>query len=673
MKRSLPVVAARGLYFLFFIQAAGTLISSIYILDLMHTSLDARALGVLVFFAAVLLLPFGRRLPAWLGWLLVGVLIVSRGLLPYLATLGRLVASAASVASALLLFPWIMTARARGDGNAGDGDAGNGDAGRLASAGLALAIGLSVLLRSVGLGLDWSLTAEGGWTGWVLGALLAVSATRLEAGHAATGPARARGVTLPVIGVFLVVTLAWFAFSAPSVIARWTQGSYLLAVGAVSVLSLGWVALVLRRPGVLERLPRAALAAGNALFLLTLVATILAHRVSFPASPMAAAVVVGPPSLLQQIPLVLMLLSFPVLFVDVRLFARRIAEAEPSPRALAPGLLLGSLSMVVLVFIAIFTNVWGYIDPVSTPFRNRFWLPFGVAAAAIGLAALMKPASRRGSAETAVGLRGPLFAGCAAVLAVMVGVSAAFAFLAERPKASAVASDDGGGSLRVMTYNIQAGNDGAAERSYDRQLALITRVAPDVVALQESDTARLGLNNDDLVRWFAAKLGWHSWYGPTTVTGTFGTAILSRYPLRDTRVSFTYSDTDEIGTAEAEIEAGGRTLTIYNVHPDGQADAMMSFARSLVERTAGKAGVIALGDYNIRESDEAWPLLDAALTEAWASAYPSRVGPEGQDMKRRIDHIFVSRDLAVRNPTYVLPPQSATDHPMHWAEVTWKE
>ena len=146
-------------------------------------------------------------------------------------------------------------------------------------------------------------------------------------------------------------------------------------------------------------------------------------------------------------------------------------------------------------------------------------------------------------------------------------------------------------------------------------------------------------------------------------------------PLRNvnTRVSFTYSDTDEIGTAEAEIEAGGRTFTIYNVHPDGHADAMMSFARSLVERTAGKANVIALGDYNTRESDEAWPLLDAALTEAWASVYPSRVGPDGQDMKRRIDHIFVSRDLAVRNPTYVLPPQSATDHPMHWAEVTWKE
>jgi endonuclease/exonuclease/phosphatase family metal-dependent hydrolase len=329
--------------------------------------------------------------------------------------------------------------------------------------------------------------------------------------------------------------------------------------------------------------------------------------------------------------------------------------------------------MLVLVFIAIFTNVWGYIDPVSTPFRNRFWLPFGAAAAAIGLAALMKPAGRKGSTETAVGLRGPLFAGCAAVLAAMVAVSAAFAFVAERPKAAAEAPDAGGGSLRVMTYNIQAGNDGAAERSYDRQLALIARVAPDVVALQESDTARLGLNNDDLVRWFAAKLGWHSWYGPTTVTGTFGTAILSRYPLRNTRVSFTYSDTDEIGTAEAEIEAGGRTFTIYNVHPDGHADAMMSFARSLVERTAGKANVIALGDYNIREGSDAWPLLDAALTEAWASVYPSRVGPDGKDMKGRIDHIFVSRNLAVQNPTYVLPPQSATDHPMHWAEVTWKE
>ena len=29
-----------------------------------------------------------------------------------------------------------------------------------------------------------------------------------------------------------------------------------------------------------------------------------------------------------------------------------------------------------LVFFQIFTNVWGYVEPVSPWFRNKFWLPY---------------------------------------------------------------------------------------------------------------------------------------------------------------------------------------------------------------------------------------------------------------------------------------------------------
>jgi hypothetical protein len=73
MKRSILVVMAFGLFLLFFIQMVGTLVESIYILDLMHTSLDAKALGLLFFFAPALLLPFRRNLPRWTAWLWFGL------------------------------------------------------------------------------------------------------------------------------------------------------------------------------------------------------------------------------------------------------------------------------------------------------------------------------------------------------------------------------------------------------------------------------------------------------------------------------------------------------------------------------------------------------------------------------------------------------------------------
>jgi len=118
---------------------------------------------------------------------------------------------------------------------------------------------------------------------------------------------------------------------------------------------------------------------------------------------------------------------------------------------------------------------------------------------------------------------------------------------------------------------------------------------------------------------------------------------------------------------------GGRIFTIYNVHPDGSDAAMLAFAKSLLERSRDKANVIVLGDFNLRDYEEAFQLIAAVYTNAWTSVYPSKVGADGTDMsgKNRIDHIFFSPILRARNPMYVLPPASATDHPVHWAEIFW--
>lgn len=63
-------------------------------------------------------------------------------------------------------------------------------------------------------------------------------------------------------------------------------------------------------------------------------------------------------------------------------------------------------------------------------------------------------------------------------------------------------------------------------------------------------------------------------------------------------------------------------------------------------------------------------LIDSVYVNAWVSVYPSEIGA-GVDMSgdNRIDHIFVSPNLSMRNPFYILPPESATDHPVHWTEI----
>jgi endonuclease/exonuclease/phosphatase family metal-dependent hydrolase len=136
-----------------------------------------------------------------------------------------------------------------------------------------------------------------------------------------------------------------------------------------------------------------------------------------------------------------------------------------------------------------------------------------------------------------------------------------------------------------------------------------------------------------------------------------------------------YSDKDETGVAEAEIVVGGRRLAIYDVHPDSSAPAMAGFARNLIARSRDKVYAIMMGDYNLRGSDEAYAIMAGSYANAWTRVYPEGVGADGLDMRGdiRIDHIFVSAALEPRDPHYILPPASGTDHPVHWADLFWKD
>ena len=659
MRKNHLFVIAFGILFLFFIHLAGTLVQSIYILDLMNTSLDVKALGLLFFFTPIFLLPFRKKLPNFLIWTLFGLLLLSRGVTPYLDTLGRMLASGTGTGAALLLFPLMVAAKPKGESRA--------QTGLWISAGLALAVGISVLLRTLNYSIDYSLTPAGSWAGWGLGLSFGFLLSRLDWAVEPSPRNKNSGLTAALLGIFLILTLVYFVFSAPAVIARWTEGNYALIVITVSLLAAGWAWVSIARPQMLERLSPPVVILWNLVFTLCLVGTILAQRVPFPAAPTSPAVVVGMPGWLRQIPEVLMLVLFPVIFLDMSLFVNRIRRLNPSSRDLVPGMLLGSTALVLLVFIHIFTNVWGYIAPVSTLFRNLFWLPYLLIAGGISLLVWSRSKFETDPIQESGGFQW----GWAVLLGVIFLGSGLAALRTDRVQPAETEKS----SLLVMTYNIQAGNDGSGEQSFDRQLALIRQVSPDILALQESDTARISLNNNDLVLYFASKLGYHSYYGPSTVTGTFGTAILSKYPLLNTHTVFTYSDQDEIGTAEAEIEVGGRRFSLYDVHPDGSEPAMLVWAQTLLERSQSKPYVIALGDFNLRDYEEAYQLIASEYTNAWVSIYPSKISPDGTDMsgKNRIDHIFVTPSLGVRNPVYVLPPVSATDHPVHWAEIFWEK
>ncbi len=84
------------------------------------------------------------------------------------------------------------------------------------------------------------------------------------------------------LGLAATIVLVYFAFSSPTVMARWTRSSYLLIL-ILLVLTLGgsiWVAS--SQTMVIAKLSTVTLLIWNALFVLSLTLILLAYQVRFP-------------------------------------------------------------------------------------------------------------------------------------------------------------------------------------------------------------------------------------------------------------------------------------------------------------------------------------------------------------------------------------------------------
>jgi endonuclease/exonuclease/phosphatase family metal-dependent hydrolase len=656
MKRNSLLVVALGVLFLSFIQLAGTLVESIYLLDLLHSTLDAKVVAVLFFFTPLLLLLFYKKWPRGLLWGTFALLAFTRSTLPYLKVFPRLIVSGLSVLAVVSLFFLLLRSL--------KADETRKQLGLWAGAGFGLAIALSVLLRTVYHGVEYSLAPAGGWTGIVLMIVLGYTLWQLSPqSETKAAELPAKQVTGPIVGLFMVLGLAWFAFSAPAVMARWTQGNYTLIVAAVSLLSTGWVLLSLLKPRWTGTVSRGLLLVWNGLFTLSLTATIALQQAALPTLVDETFTVAGP-TFGQLLALGVTLLLFPVLFLDMQVLLAPFAAANPSPKSLAPGILLGSFLLILMVFANIFTNVWGYV-PLGDFFRGKYWLTYLLMA---GLVSLLVWGA--GKAKTTVKNEGTAFhmAWGGALVAILIAT-----VICALPVAKVAAPADGRSSIKVMTYNIQQANDRDGEKSFERQLALIREVSPDVLSMQETDSARISLNNNDYVRFYADSLGYYSYFGPTPVNGTYGTSLLSKYPLQNPHTVYIYSDKDENAIAVAEVTVSGKTLTFYDVHPDGSPTVDMSFARTLIAISKDVPYVIALGDYNLRDYEDAYKLIDSVYTNVWTSVFPNKIGADGVDMsgENRIDHIFISPNLHAENPVFITTDDSATDHAVHWSEIAW--
>ncbi len=227
-------------------------------------------------------------------------------------------------------------------------------------------------------------------------------------------------------------------------------------------------------------------------------------------------------------------------------------------------------------------------------------------------------------------------------------------------------------SLRIFTYNIQQGYDDAGERNFDGQIALVQSTNPDIIGLQESDTARIAGGNADVVAYFANRLDMYSYYGPSPITGTFGIALLSRYPIQNPHTYYLYSLGEQVAVIEADIAVNGKVYKVYVTHLGNSGPIVQM--REMLEIMRGQQNVIAMGDFNYRPYEEQYAITtaeyDAAFVTAAESVAPATWG-DGETIEERIDHIFVSPGTPVLYAEYFTEPES--DHPGLFVEIGLEE
>jgi len=239
-----------------------------------------------------------------------------------------------------------------------------------------------------------------------------------------------------------------------------------------------------------------------------------------------------------------------------------------------------------------------------------------------------------------------------------------------------------GEPITVLSFNTWGYSE-----SPDTAQAIVASGTPDIVVLQELSGAIAAAIDRDLASIYPYRL-----MEPGNRKG-----ILSRYPL--TNANGSLPPDVRWFTQAAEVDFGGRRLTVYNVHlyattvlsdltagrslADGLAGgaaARQKQATALIRDIATRAGpVVVAGDINATDQSAAYAVLAGQLDDAHRQAgsgfghtFPAYRGSfHGVPIPRRmvrIDMILYSSDLQAVE-SRVIPEHGESDHHPVWATL----
>jgi endonuclease/exonuclease/phosphatase family metal-dependent hydrolase len=645
-----------ALAFIFLSLVTG-FIEAIYAVGLLGVEIPPEALFALCFLSPLVLIAFPRLMDAPALVLLAGVFAVAAWAIGLpLGPRGRMAADGAGL-GLFLLFIAANSRRTRRDPEEW-------------GMSLCLAVLLSAALRALRSG---NLVFERGPL-LPIGILIAAAALSLlvlegfRPGRAEDYPfAAGKGSPWRVIaaslGLSSAFALAYLCFSSPAALSRWGEASY----PVVLLAELGAILHFLALPAFRKPIGKWILLGWNAAFAIALFLAFFPRQPAF-GSAAAFPLWAPGPKPWADVAFWAMLVLHPVAYADISLLLGAVREEGPSPRMSALSVLSGSLWLLVLILSQILTTIYDYVPAIGPLFRNASAAVMALPAAVLALSVLLLVAIPKRGRPSSRMVPASLPDSKAVWLAGAVGI-AALALAAAGIIGAKPAVPGRKASLRVLSYNVQQGYGKDGRRRMDEQIELIRKMRPDVIGLGETDSARAANGNSDLVRYFADRLGMHSYYGPSPESGTFGIAMLSRFPIGEPRVFYMASSGEQTATIEALLRAGGKDFRVFVTHLGNDGDMVQQLA--ILDRIEADASdnefAVLMGDFNFDPRSEQYRATDATLDDAFALSEGHVVEPGAPPMGKRVDHIFVRPGARVIESA--LLGAGASDHPAVFAEI----
>lgn len=214
--------------------------------------------------------------------------------------------------------------------------------------------------------------------------------------------------------------------------------------------------------------------------------------------------------------------------------------------------------------------------------------------------------------------------------------------------------------IRLMTYNVHhcAGIDG--RQSPHRIAEVIAAGKPDIVALQELDVGRLRTRWVDQPRLIGAILRMeHHFFSTVRIApGDYGTAILSRWPLRPVRTDLlpVLKDrrVENRGALWAAIDAEGREIHVVNTHlgltrGERRLQAEDLLGPGWLSNPDCREPRILCGDFNMSSRREITCFDGVCVQARWQQVGPPpRTWPSLLPLIS-LDHIFFSPGIVLES------------------------